>query len=138
MAEISLLSPLLEKCSVSKPMAKPPTQNTNWNWQRPMGMANLPIGARTQNQPMLPAPYPVQHNQQPAIRPQLPTQPNPNPNNRSVQLIQIIENSNSSIEQKHHNELKLRSGRTILPIEATNPPQSRIETSTEPSLTNIT
>ena len=55
-------------------------------------MTNLPMGAGTQNQPMLPAPYLVQHNQQPTIRPQLPAQPNPNPNNRPVQLIQIIEN----------------------------------------------
>ena len=34
--------------------------------------------------------------------------------------------------------MRLRSGRTILPINATTPPQSQVETSTEPSLTNIT
>ena len=102
-----------------------------------MGMANLPIGEGTQNQPMFPAPYLVHHNQQPAIRPQFPAQPNPNPNNRPVQLIQIIENPKPNAEQKQCNELRLRSGRTILPIEATTPPQSQFETSTEPSLTNI-
>ena len=34
--------------------------------------------------------------------------------------------------------MRLRLGRTILPIEATTPPQSQVETSTEPSLMNIT
>lgn len=60
-------------------------------------MGNLPTGAGTQK---LPAPYPIQHNQQPVIRPQLPAQPNPNPNNRPVQLIQIIEDPKPNNEQK--------------------------------------
>ena len=63
-----------------------------------MGMANLLIGAGIQNQPTLPTPYPVDHNQQPAIRPQFPAQPNPNPNNKPVQLIQIIENPKPNAE----------------------------------------
>ena len=87
-----------------------------------MGMVNLLIGAGTQNQATLAAPYPIHHNQKPAIRSQLLAQPNPNPNNRLVQLIHIIENPKPNAEQKQCNELRLRSGRTILPIEATTPP----------------
>ena len=42
-------------------------------------------------QPTLPAPYTLQQNPRTNLRLQLPAQPNPNPNNRPVQSIQIIE-----------------------------------------------
>ena len=72
------------------------------------------------------------------MRPQLLAQPNPNPNNRPVQLIQIIEDPLPNIEQKQCNELKLILGRTILPIETTPPSLSQYETSIGTSSTEST
>ena len=61
-------------------------------------------------QPTLPA---LQQNPQPNLRPQLPTQPNPNLNNRLVQSIQIIETPELEIDLRECNDLQLRSGRII-------------------------
>ena len=47
------------------------------------------------------------------LRPQLPTQPNPNPNNRPVQSIQIIETPEIETDLRECNDLQLRSGRII-------------------------
>jgi len=49
---------------------------------------NQPVGTIPLPQPTLPA---LQQNPQSNLRPQLPTKPNLNPNNRRVQSIQIIE-----------------------------------------------
>lgn len=75
------------------------SQNPNWssNWQRPLGITNPPMGMGPQPQPILPAPYPFHKNPQPLMCPQLPAQPNPNPNNKLVQLIQIVENSDPQV-----------------------------------------
>eukprot|EP00253_Pinus_taeda_P002518 PITA_02518 len=56
------------------------------------------------------------------------TQPNLNPNNRLVQLVQIIENPKYEIEQKECNELRLRSGRVI----------NLEENRDQPSIENVT
>jgi hypothetical protein len=49
-----------------------------------MGMNNQPMGMTSQTQPSLQTPLPLPQSQ---LRPQLPTQPHPNPNNRLAQLI---------------------------------------------------
>jgi hypothetical protein len=41
--------------------------------------------------------------------PQLPTQPHPNPNNRSAQLVQIMENGEGETSSVGWNKLRLRS-----------------------------
>ena len=58
------------------------------------------MGADPQLQPALSTPYTLQQNPQPLLWPQFPAQPNPNPNNRPVQLVQIIESSDYEVEQK--------------------------------------
>lgn len=50
---------------------------------------------------------------QPNLKPQLPAQPNPNPNNRPVQSLQIIESSEIEPDLQECNDLQLRSGRII-------------------------
>lgn len=106
------------------------SQNPNWstNWHRPLGISNVPLGMGPQPQPALLAPYTLQQNSQPLLRPQLPTQPNPNPNNRPVQLVQLIENPKYEIEQKECNEIRLRSRCVITPEENRD----------QPSMENVT
>ena len=52
-------------------------------------------------------------NPQSNLRPQIPAQPNPNPNNKPVQSIQIIETSEIGVDLRECNDLQLRSGRII-------------------------
>jgi hypothetical protein len=47
-----------------------------------MGMTNQPMGMAPQTQPTLQAPLQLPQNPQSQLRPQLPAQPHPNPNNR--------------------------------------------------------
>ena len=56
------------------------------------------MGTGAQNQPTLQATYPIKKNSQLIICTQLLAQPNPNPNNRPVQLIKIVENPDSENE----------------------------------------
>jgi len=58
------------------------------------------MGTGRQPQPILSIPYPLQQNPQPLLCTQLPAQSNPNPNNRLVQLVQIVKISDYEIEQK--------------------------------------
>jgi len=55
----------------------------------------------------------LQQNPQSNIRPQLLAQPNPNPNNRPIQSVQIIESLDPEVELRECNEIKLRSGHII-------------------------
>eukprot|EP00253_Pinus_taeda_P021239 PITA_21239 len=57
--------------------------------------------------------YALQQNPQSNLRPQLLAQPNPNPNNRPVQSLQIIETSEIGPYLRECNDLQLRSGRII-------------------------
>jgi len=61
-----------------------------------MGTVPLP-------QPTLPAPYTLQQNPQPNIWPQLPAQPNMNPNNKPIYLVQIIESLDREVELRECN-----------------------------------
>ena len=90
------------------------------------------MGTSSQNQPTLLAPYQVHHNPQPIMPPQLPAQPNHNPNNITVNLIQLVLNPNPKIEKKKCNELRLRSGHVISPKEYTALPQLESEIPTVP------
>ena len=74
---------------------------------------NQPAGTIPLPQPTLPTPYTLQQNPQSNLRPQLPAQPNPNPNNRPVQCLQIIESSEIESTLQECNDLQLRSGRII-------------------------
>ena len=87
----------------------PTSQSLAWqtNWQRPM---HQPVGTMLLPQPTLPA---LQQNPQSNLRPQLPAQPNPNPNNRLVQSVQIIETSEIGVDLRECNDLQLISGRII-------------------------
>jgi len=69
-----------------------------------------PVGNIPLTQLTLPA---LQQNPQSNLRPQLPAQPNPNPNNRPVQSLQIIEPLEMGADMKECNDLQLRSGRII-------------------------
>ena len=69
-----------------------------------------PAGTIPLPQPTLPA---LQQNPQSNLRPQLPAQPDPNPNNRQVQSIQIIESPEPGPDLRECNDLQLRSGRII-------------------------
>eukprot|EP00253_Pinus_taeda_P014007 PITA_14007 len=92
------------------PQWTPPTsQSSVWqnNWQRP---TQQPVGNIPFPQPTLPA---LQQNPQSNLRPQLPTQPNPNPNNRLVQALQILETPEEGPDLRECNDLQLRSGRII-------------------------
>ena len=78
-----------------------------------MGTVPLP-------QPNLLAPYTLQQNPQPNIWPQLAAQPNLNPNNRLIQLVQIFVSLDPEVELIECNELKLRSRHVIAPDEDKN------------------
>jgi hypothetical protein len=67
-----------------------------------MGMNNQPMGMTSQTWPMLQTPFPLPQSQ---LRPQLPAQPHPNPNNRLAQLIQIMESGEGEINLVWCNEL---------------------------------
>jgi hypothetical protein len=82
-----------------------------------MGMTNQPMGMAPQAQPTLQSPLQLPQNPQPQMHPQLPSQPNPNPNNRITQLVQIIENLDGEINSVGCNELQLRLGHIISPEE---------------------
>ena len=71
--------------------------------QQPVGTILLP-------QPTLPV---LQQNPQSNLRPQLPAQPNPNPNNRLFQSLQIIESPEIIPDLRERNDLQLRSRRII-------------------------
>jgi len=85
------------------------SQSSAWqtNWQRPM---HQPVGTMPLLQPTLPA---LQQNPQSNLILQLPAQPNPNPNNRPVQSLQIVETSEIGADLRECNDLQLRSGRII-------------------------
>ena len=68
------------------------------------------VGTIPLPQPTLPA---LQQNPQSNLRPQLPAQPKPNPNNRLVQSVQIIETSEIGVDLRECNDLQLRSGHII-------------------------
>lgn len=70
-------------------------------------MGTIPL-----SQPTLPTPHTLQQNPKSNIQPQLLAQPNPNPNNRPIQSVQIIK----GLDPK----LKLRYGRIITPNEDKN------------------
>eukprot|EP00253_Pinus_taeda_P025718 PITA_25718 len=55
----------------------------------------------------------LQQNPQSNLRPQLPAQSNPNPNNRPVQALQILETLEEGPDLRECNDLQLRSGRII-------------------------
>lgn len=74
---------------------------------------NQPVGTIPLPQPTLPATYTIQQNPQSNLRPQLPTQPNLNPNNRPVQFVQIIETQKLETDLREFNDLQLRSGHII-------------------------
>lgn len=76
------------------------TSKQSPNLQRPLGISNTPMGIVPQPQPTLSAPYLLQKIPRPLLHPQFPAQPNPNPNNRLVQLVQIVKISDYEIEQK--------------------------------------
>ena len=69
-----------------------------------------PVGTILLPQPTLPA---LQQNPQSNMRPQIPAQPNPNPNNRLVQSVQIIETPEIGADLRECNDLQLRFGRII-------------------------
>eukprot|EP00253_Pinus_taeda_P004519 PITA_04519 len=95
------------------PQWTPPTsQGSVWqtNSQRP---TQQPVGNTPFPQPILPA---LQQNPQSNLRPQLPDQPNPNPNNRPVQALQILETPEEGPDLMECNDLQLRSG-CIIQIE---------------------
>jgi hypothetical protein len=77
-----------------------------------MGMNNQPMGMTSQTQPPLQNPLPFPQSQ---LHPQLPAQPHPNPNNRTAQLVQIMESGEGEINSVGCNELRLRSGSIISP-----------------------
>lgn len=68
------------------------------------------VGTIPLPQPTLPT---LQQNPQSNLRPQLPSQPNPNPNNRPVQSLQIIETPEVGADLRECNDLQLRSRRII-------------------------
>lgn len=71
---------------------------------------NQPVGTIPLPQPTLPS---LQQNPQSNLRPQLPAQPNPNPNNKPVKSIQIFETPELEIDLRECNDLQLRFGRII-------------------------
>jgi hypothetical protein len=81
-----------------------------------MGMTNQPMGIAPQ--PTLQALLQFPQNPQTQMHPQLPSQPNPNPNNRPAQLVQIVENLEGEINLVGCNELRLSSGCIISPEES--------------------
>jgi hypothetical protein len=83
--------------------------NQNWRGQQ----------APFQNQlPQLPQPLSLPAGTPPinqAIRPQLPVQPNPNPNNKAVQCIDVYNQPTLSLLPAQCNDIHLRSGRVVEP-----------------------
>ena len=71
---------------------------------------NRPVGTIPLSQTTVPA---LQQNPYSNLRPQLPAQPKPNPNNRLVQSIQIIETPELETDLRECNKLQLRFGRII-------------------------
>eukprot|EP00253_Pinus_taeda_P020816 PITA_20816 len=69
-----------------------------------------PVGTIPLPQPTLSA---LQQNPESNLRPQLPAQPNPNPNNGPIQSLQIIETPEVGADLREYNDLQLRSGRII-------------------------
>jgi hypothetical protein len=82
-----------------------------------MGINNQPMGITPQTQPTLQEPLQFPQNPQSKLRPQLLSEPHPNPNNRPAQLIQIMENGEGETSSVGYNELRLRSRRIISPEE---------------------
>jgi hypothetical protein len=68
-------------------------------------MTSQPMGMAPQAHPTLQAPLQLPQNSQPQIFPQLPAQPNPNPNDKPSQLVQIVENFEGEIKSVGYNEL---------------------------------
>jgi hypothetical protein len=94
------------------PQQQQPYQNQwNQNWR----------GQQTpfQNQlPQLPQPLSLPAGTPPinqTIRPQLPVQPNPNPNNKAVQCIDVYNQTTLSLLPAQCNDIHLRSGRVVEP-----------------------
>jgi hypothetical protein len=83
--------------------------NQNWRGQQ----------APFQNQlPQLPQPLSLPAGTPPinqVIRPQLPVQPNPNPNNKAVQCIDVYNQPTLSLFPVQCNDIHLRSGRVVEP-----------------------
>lgn len=80
----------------------PPTsQSQAWqtNWKILMHQR---VGTILLPQPTLPA---LQQNPQSNLRPQLPSQPNPNPNNEPVQSVQIVETPEIGADLRECNDL---------------------------------
>jgi hypothetical protein len=73
------------------------------------------MGMTPQTQSTFQAPLQLPNNPQSQLRPQLPAQPHPNPNNRPTQLMQIIENVDGEINSVGCNEIRLRSRNIISP-----------------------
>jgi len=65
-----------------------------------------PVGTMPLPQPTVLA---LQQNPQSNMRPQLPAQPNPNPNNKPIQSVQIIETSEIGFDLRECNDLQLNS-----------------------------
>jgi hypothetical protein len=83
--------------------------NQNWRGQQPAFQNQLP----QLPQPLsLPAGTPP-NNQ--TMRPQLPVQPNPNPNNKAVQCIDIYNQPTLSLLPTQCNDIHLQSGRIVEP-----------------------
>ena len=82
-----------------------------------MGLTNQPMGMVPQSQPTLQAPLQFPQNPQPQMYPQLPAQPNLNPNNKPAQLLQIVKILEGETNSVGCNELQLRSGHVISPDE---------------------
>jgi hypothetical protein len=66
-----------------------------------------------QAQPTFQAPIQLRQDPQPQMFPQLLAQPNPNPNNRLAQHMQIVENLEGEINSVRCKKLWLRSGHII-------------------------
>jgi len=71
---------------------------------------NQPDGTIPLPQSTLPTSFTLQQNPQSNLRPQLPAQPNLNPNNRPVQSVQIIKTSELEIDVRECKNLQLMSG----------------------------
>jgi len=85
------------------------SQNQAWksNWEKP---TNHPAGSIPLSQPTLPAPYTNPHTN---LRPQLLAQPNPNPKNRPVHFVQIMEPPEVETELRECNDPQLSSSRIV-------------------------
>jgi hypothetical protein len=86
--------------------------NPNWRGQQPPFPNQLP---QSQFLQPLSLPSGTPPNNQ-MMRPQLPVQPNPNPNNKAVQCIDIHNQPTFSLLPAQCNDIHLRSGRIVEPI----------------------